>query len=365
MSSLVPEWVRNSKVYPPGKPIEEIKRKYGIEDIVKLNSNENCMGPSPKAVRAVAESLNDIHHYPDNSAFILKNKLAAKHGIDPDQIILGNGSNEIVQFIIMTFLLPGQEIITAKPTFLLYRIMGGVFGGRVKEIELKDYSFDLEAMAKEVTDETKLVFISNPNNPTGTVVEKEMLDRFMDSVPSSVVVVMDEAYFDYITMYGYPDAVNYVKQGKNVIVLRTFSKAYGLAGLRIGYAVAPLELTRYMDRLREPFNANLLAQKGSCAALDDTEYLKKTIENNIIGRDYLYGELKQMGLDFVPTQTNFILVKTGPDTARLCTELLKQGVMVRSMAGFGIEEFIRVTIGLPDENRRFVDSLSGLLGNRE
>ncbi len=357
MKNLVPEHIKNSKLYPPGWPIEEVKRKYGIEKIVKLNSNENCLGPSPMAVKAVAGAAADINLYPDNSAYYLKNRLAEQHGVSPEHIILGNGSNELVQFIIMTFLQPGEEILTAKPTFLLYGIMGRVMGGRVEEIPLKDYSFDLERMAEKISSKTKIIFISNPNNPTGTIVDRDLLEMFIESIPEDVILVLDEAYSEYVTSSNYPDSMESARHGRNIIILKTFSKAFGLAGVRIGYAAAPPDLVSYMERIREPFNASVIAQRAALAALDDKGHLQRTIKNNCDGIDYMYAQLQRMNLFHVPTQANFIFIRLGPKAETICEDLMKEGVLVRSLSDFDMPDYIRVTIGLPEENRRFVEIL--------
>jgi histidinol-phosphate aminotransferase len=365
MKISVSEGIKNAKLYPPGKPIEEVRRKYCIDNFVKLNSNENCLGPSPMALKAIAEASADIHRYPDNSAYYLKNRLAEKCGVSPEQIILGNGSNEIVQFIIMTFLLQGEEVLTAKPTFLLYSIMSRVLGGKVKEIPLKDFSYDLESMANEIQDNTKLIFISNPNNPTGTIVNRNLFQLFIEKIPDNVLLVMDEAYFDFVTANDFPDTLDYIKQKKNIILLRTFSKAYGLAGLRIGYAVGPSELINYMDRVREPFNANFLAQRAALAAIDDTEHYEITMKNNRAGISYFYSQFQRIKLSYVPTQANFILVNVGPKADTVYQRLLEEGVMVRFMSDFGLNDYIRVTIGLPDENRKFIETLEKVLEGLE
>jgi len=358
MKPFVPERIERVELYPPGKPIAEIRRVYGISgELVKLNSNENCLGPSPMAVQAVSQSLHEIHLYPDNSAYELKAKLAALHKASSEQIIIGNGSNELIQFIAMTFLLPGQEVLTATPTFLLYSIMGRALGGRLTEVPLKHFAYDLEAMAAGITEETKLIFISNPNNPTGTTVSGAAFARFMQAVPADVIVVMDEAYAEYVTSSDYPDVLAYVAQGRNVIMLRTFSKAYGLAGLRIGYAIAPARLVHYMERVREPHNANVLAQRAALAALDDVAHIKSTRENNLLGREYLSAQLKRLGLSFVPTQANFLLVHIGPQAAAVYQALLQAGVMIRAIAGHGLDHYVRVTIGRPEENEKFIAAL--------
>ncbi len=361
MKRLIPEYLENATLYPPGRPLEEVTRMHGITELTKLNANENCLGPSPLAIQAVRESAGDIHLYPDNSAFYLKRKLADKWNISAEQILLGNGSNELVQFILMTFLLPGEEVITAKPTFLLYGIMGHVLGGRVKEVPLNNFAYDLERMTDELTEKTKLIFISNPNNPTGTIVTGDEFERFMGHVPQDVVVVTDEAYGEYVTSTDFPDTRDYVQKGRNVIVLRTFSKAYGLAGLRLGYAIAPVRIIRYMEKIREPFNANSLAQKAALAALDDAAHVTKTRENNISGLAYLAAELQRLQVSYVPSQANFILIDLGPRAEEVNGMLLQEGVMVRSMSGYGLQECLRVTIGLPEENRKFIDTLERVL----
>jgi histidinol-phosphate aminotransferase len=363
MKKLVPDYIQNAKLYPPGIPLEEVKRKLGIDDIVKLNSNENSLGPSLEAVKAIYEAAAKVNLYPDNSAFYLKQKLSVKHDVLPEQIILGNGSNELVQFILMTFLLPGEEVITCSPTFLLYGIMGRVMGGNVKEAALKDFCFDLEAVLSEVTGNTKLVFISNPNNPTGTIVSSDNFKNFMDRMPDDVIVVMDEAYFEYVTDKDCPDSIGYVRDNKNVIVLRTFSKAYGLAGLRVGYAFAPERLVDQMEKVREPFNTNSLAQKAAIAALDDVEHIRKTTANNRTGLSYVYEQLRNLDLDFIPTQANFVAVKLGVDAGRICDRLMKSGVLVRNMESFNMAQYIRVSIGLPVENERFIKELKKILAS--
>ncbi len=362
MKRLVSEAVQKAKLYPPGKPVAEIKREYGFKNIIKLNSNENCLGASPLALHAVQNSITDIHLYPDNNAYYLKRKLSEKMGVSTEQIILGNGSNELVQFISMTFLLPGEEIITAAPTFVLYSIMGQVLGGKVKEFPLKNYTYDLKAMLRALTEKTKLIFISNPNNPTGTIIEDDELKDFIISIPSDVIVVVDEAYREYVTSRKFPDTLSYLNERENLILLRTFSKAYGLAGLRIGYAAAQKKLIEYMEKMREPFNSNHFAQQAALAALDDDEHIMKTRQNNIRGLEYLYSNLNRLGIGFVPTQTNFILVNLGENADIIYDRLFKEGIIVRSMKGWGLEDHIRVTVGLPEHNRKFIETVEKAMG---
>jgi len=359
MKPFVPERIEQVELYPPGKPIAEIRRVYGISgELVKLNSNENCLGPSPLAVQAISQALGDIHLYPDNSAYELKARIGELYKTSPEQIIIGNGSNELIQFIAMTFLLPGQEVLTATPTFLLYGIMGRALGGRITEVPLRHFAYDLEAMAAAITGDTKLIFISNPNNPTGTAVSGAAFAGFMEAVPQDAIVVLDEAYAEYVTSSDYPDALAYVARGRNVIMLRTFSKAYGLAGLRIGFAIAPARLVRYLERVREPHNANVLAQRAALAALDDAAHLASTRENNCLGREYLGAQLAGLGLSFVPTQANFVLVHIGPRAGDVYPALLQDGVMVRAIAGHGLDHYLRVTIGRPAENEKFIAALA-------
>jgi histidinol-phosphate aminotransferase len=259
MRKLVRDSIENLPLYPPGKSLEEVRREYGIEDVIKLASNENCLGASPKAIQAIKESIEDIHRYPDNDCHDLKEKLGRRHGVLPEQIILGHGSNELVQFILLTFLLSGEEVITGRPTFLLYGMMGRALAGKVTEIPLKAFAYDLQSIAEHIKQETKIIFISNPNNPTGTIVTERSFARFMEHVPEDVLVVVDEAYGEYVTNSEFPETLNYLKDGRNIIILKTFSKAYGLAGLRIGYGMSQTELIGHMEKVREPFNFNYLA----------------------------------------------------------------------------------------------------------
>jgi histidinol-phosphate aminotransferase len=357
MKPLVPDYIANAALYPPGMPLDELKRTYGLERIVKLNANENPLGPSPASVRAVRDAAAGVHRYPDNSAYHVRQKLANRYGLPNESIILGNGSNELVQFIIMTFMRPGESVVTAKPTFSLYAIMSGVLGGRVIEAPLASWAYDLDAMAGLIADDTKVVFISNPNNPTGTIVTKDSFNRFMERVPPGVVVVVDEAYAEFVTSPSYPDTREWIRRDRNIIVLRTFSKAYGLAGVRLGYGLGPKRLTCYLERLREPFNANELAQKAACAALDDTAHMKAVLDNNREGRQYLCRAFDEMSLAYIPTEANFVLVHVGPHAKAVHDRLLARGVMVRYMNVEGLTGYLRITVGLPEENRIFVNEL--------
>jgi histidinol-phosphate aminotransferase len=361
MKKLTPDYIEQLPLYPPGKPVDEVKREFGIDSIVKLASNENALGPSPKALQALQAALADIHRYPDNGCYYLREKLAEKYGVDRSQLLFGHGSNELIQLIALAFLCTEEEVITAEQTFILYPIMSTARGARVTEIPLREFTYDLEAMARQITGKTKIIFISNPNNPTGTMADAEVFGRFMEQVPADVLVVVDEAYAEYVMNPAYPDSLEYLRQGRNIIILRTFSKAYGLAGLRIGYALCPERLAGYMERVRVPFNVNYLAQVAALAALDDEEHLRRSQENNRQGLAYIYQELKQMGLSCVPTQTNFLLVNLGTKAEDVYQKLLREGVIIRSMASYGLNNYVRVTIGLPEENKRFIQSLKHVI----
>jgi histidinol-phosphate aminotransferase len=351
--TLVPEHIQNLTPYLPGKPIEELERELGIKDTIKLASNENPLGPSPLAVKAAAGILKDIHRYPDGGGFYLKKRLAGKHELSPDQIILGNGSNELLELIVRTFYQPGMNTVTSEKTFVVYPMVMQAVGGECRAAPMRKEAYDLDAMADLVDDRTLCVFIANPNNPTGTVIKREAFERFLERIPDSVPVALDEAYFEYVEDPESPDGLRYLKEGRNVIVLRTFSKIYGLAGLRIGYAMADREFVDAMNRVREPFNTNLPAQAAALAALDDEAHLRESRRVNREGRETLYTELDRIGLSYTPTEANFIWVETGGDAREIYEALLYEGVIVRPLG----ERHLRITIGLAEENRRLVKAL--------
>ncbi len=349
IASLVP--------YPPGKPIEELERELGITGSIKLASNENPLGPSRKAVVAIEDAFMSLHRYPDGSNYYLKEKLSKRLSVPPEALIFGNGSNEIIELLFRTFCVPGSEIVMGEPSFAVYPIISQAAGAVAVPVPLdSEFRHDLDAMAEAITDKTRIVFIANPNNPTGTIVGKEAFASFMKKVPDNVIVVMDEAYCEYVGSPDYPSSLEYVFNGAPVVVLRTFSKIYGLAGLRVGYGITNPELVGYMDRVRQPFNVNGLAQAAALGALEDDEHLRSSIANNIEGYEYLLGELNELGLESVPSEANFFMIKVG-DGKKVYSELLKAGVIVRPMASYGLDEYIRVTIGLPEENTRFIAAL--------
>ncbi len=353
IESLVP--------YPPGKPLEELEREYGITDSIKMASNENSLGPSPKAVKAVAEVLHGLHRYPDGSCYYLANSLAKKLGVQPDELVFGNGSNEVIQFLVGAFLAAGDEVITSHPTFLVYATMVQAYGGINKVVPLKGMGHDLEAILAEITDKTRLIFLDNPNNPTGTSFGKIEFENFLSQVPETVIVVLDEAYVDFVAPELRLDARDYLHEATPVVALRTFSKAYGLAGLRVGYGLMRAEIAAYIHRVRQPFNVNTLAQVAAKAALEDDVFLAATLQMVREGMKWLFGEIQALGCHCYPSQTNFFLVDVGLACDKVYKAMLQRGVIVRPMSAYGFPEFIRVTVGTEDENRRLVRSLVEVL----
>jgi histidinol-phosphate aminotransferase len=349
--------IKNITPYVPGKPIEELERELGISGSIKLASNENPLGPSPKAVAAIKKAVEGLNRYPDGSGFYLSQALAEKYGVDVSGVVLGNGSNELIELAVRTFVRPGDETISADPSFVVYRMITQAAGGTNSIVPCRDMRHDLAAMAERITPNTKIVFIANPNNPTGTMNTKAEMDRFMDRVADHVLVAVDEAYFEYVTHADYPDSLDYLRAGKNVLALRTFSKIYGLAGIRIGYGITTPEIAEPMNKVRQPFNTNSLAQIGAVAALADRKHVEKSIAVNNEGKQFLYQSFRRLGIAYTPTETNFLLFETPRDGRELYAGLLKQGVIIRPLGG----NRLRVTIGLPEENKRFVDALEKII----
>ena len=346
--------------YEPGKPIEEVARERGLrpEDIIKMASNENPLGPSPKALLAMQDAVREVHIYPDGGGWKLRRAIAEKFGLELSNVILGSGSNEVIEFIGHAFLKPGDNIITAEHAFLVYKLMAKVFGADTIEVADPGLVHDLDAMASAITPNTKEIFIANPNNPTGTLVTQEQIDRFMDKVPPHVMVVFDEAYYEFLD--NPPDTLKYVREGRNVIVLRTFSKIQGLAGLRIGYGLGKPELIEVLQRTRQPFNTNSVAQAAALAGLLDDEHQNKTKQITDEGRAYLQAEFAAMGLEFVPSFANFVLVKVG-DGNEVFRKMMDQGVIVRAMAAYKLPEWVRISIGTADQCRRCIEVLKQVL----
>lgn len=363
--SIIPfanSYVHDLVAYQPGKPIEETAREIGMapEEIVKLASNENPFGPSPKAVAAMAKAAAGTHIYPDGASFALRSRLAELFGVEFCQTAVGSGSSELIELLAHAFLKPGCETVAADYSFTLYAIVSKLLNASYVSVPNRaDWTHDLQGMLKAITPNTRLVFITNPTNPVGTMVFQEELDAFMAAVPEHVTVVFDEAYIDFAEEK--PDTLRYLKAGKNVAILRTFSKAYGLAGARVGFALTTPEIADLLNKARSPFNVNLMAQAGALAALEDTEHLARGVEKIKQGRRVYEETFRAWGLDYVPSHTNFILVKVGngSDCFRKC---LQQGVILRSMAPYGLTEYIRITIGTEAENARCLRVLADVLG---
>ena len=359
----VAEYIEKLKPYEGGKPIEELKRELGIEgEIIKLASNENPLGPSKKATEAIKNIADKVNFYPDGDAYYLKDELAKKLGVSRDNLIFGNGSDELIELIYRTFATdPKDEIIYCYPTFIEYKIIGMAFNKKLIELPLKDFAYDIDAIIDATSPNTRIVFLNTPNNPTGTAIKREDIERVIESVSDDVLVVIDEAYYEYAKAEDdYDELLDLYKKG-NVIILRTFSKAYGLAGLRIGYGIASEEIVNYLNRTRPPFNVNIVAQYAAIAALDDDEHIENSVKNNQKGKEYLYSEFDKLGLKYVKTYANFILFDVGDDADKIYNELLKKGVIVRSMSGYGYKTFLRVTIGTPHENEIFITRLKEIL----
>ena len=355
--------LKNLPVYQPGRPIEEVAREVGLPaaEIIKLASNENPLGPSPLALAAIEKTLKQAHLYPDGNGFYLKQKLAAKLGLEPANFILGNGSNDIIEFVAHALLDANSEVVVSQYCFAVYPIVTHLFGAKLVTVPAKKYGHDLPAMIRAVTPRTKILFVANPNNPTGTQAEREHLVGIINETPPHVLLVMDEAYIEFLN-----DPISLlplVRRGDfpNLILMRTFSKIFGLAGLRIGYGVGHPEFIAALEKIRQPFNTNALAQVGALAALDDMEHIERTRANNQTGLRFFESTFKQLGLEFVPSVTNFVLVKVG-DGQYVFNELQKRGVIVRPMASYQLPSWIRISIGTPAENARCTAALRDAFG---
>jgi histidinol-phosphate aminotransferase len=346
--------------YEPGKPIDETARELGLDpsQIVKVASNENPLGPSPLAKIAMREALEEAHIYPDGGGYRLRSAIAQSFGMDLSNVVLGNGSNEIIELLCHTFLNRDAELIAAKHAFVVYKLMATLFGAKYIEVPDPGFVHDLDAMADAITDKTRLVFIANPNNPTGTMVSQQAIDRFMARVPDHVIVVFDEAYFEFPDSP--PDALKYVREGRNVCVLRTFSKIHGLAALRVGYGLASENVATLLQKARQPFNVNAIAQAGALAALADTDHIAKTRSVNRTGMAFYEDALAARNLEYVPSFANFLLIKTG-DGDRVFRDMLKQGVIVRAMSSYKLPDWIRISIGTEPQNRRCMEVLDSVL----
>ncbi len=356
IQELLPPWFNRIRPYPPGKPIEEVERELG-HTAIKLASNENPLGPSPKAMEAVKKALHSMHLYPDGHGFELRTRLAALHGLDLDQVILGAGSTDLIELVGKTFLTPADDGITSESTFYIYLLAIEESGARLVRVPLRHMTYDLPAIAHAVTPRTKVIYLANPNNPTGTMFTALEMDRLLAALPPKVLVVLDEAYYDYVQTPGYSHALDYVKQGRNVLVLRTFSKVHGLAGLRIGYGMGHPELIESLNRVRSPFNASSVAQVAALAAIDDREHVAHSVEVNNQGLKFLSKELTLMGVRFTPSVGNFVLIDTAKDCEEDFMRLLHEGIIVRPMKLYGFPTSLRVTVGRQAENEQFLEAL--------
>ncbi len=355
--------VQKLSPYVPGKPVDELARELGLDPagIVKLASNENPLGPAPKALAAIQAELAELTRYPDGNGFELKQKLAERCGVAMNQVTLGNGSNDILDLVARAWLAPGRNAVFSQYAFAVYPIATQAVGAASKVVPAVNYGHDLEAMLAAIDADTRVVFLANPNNPTGSWFGPDALERFLSQVPPDVLVVLDEAYIEFASGDELPDGLQYLSRYPNLLVSRTFSKAYGLASLRVGYALSSPQVADVLNRVRQPFNVNSLAMAAACAALDDAEYLAESRRINDEGMAQLEAGLRALGLSWIASRGNFICVDFGRDAAPINTGLLERGVIVRPVAGYGMPNFLRVSIGLPAENQRFLDALAEVL----
>lgn len=359
--TLARKGIQDLKPYVPGKPIEDVQRELGLTEIVKLASNETSIGPSPLAVEAVKREAGNINFYPEGSSRLLREKLASRLKVKEDMIIVANGADDLIDLIGMAFVDEGDEVITSETTFPAYETSTKIMGGLYVPIKLNNYNFDLEAITKRVTEKTKLIYFCNPNNPTGTLVKKDAVEKMMQELPNEVIIVFDEAYYDYVEDKDYPDSISYVLKDRNVIILRTFSKIAGIAGVRAGYAIARPELIDYLSRVINPFTANRLAQAAALASLDDTAHYNQVLKVNSEGKRYLYQELDKLNLFYLPTETNFIFIDLKQDSQIFFEKCLQKGVIIRPGGMYGTPTFIRVTIGTQYENEKFIQALTEII----
>jgi len=358
--ALAAEGVRGLTPYQPGKPVEALAREYGLTDVIKLASNENPLGPAPRALAAL-RAPGDIARYPDGAGHDLKQALAAHLGVSPECLTLGNGSNDVLELVVRAFATPQHEVVYAQYSFAVYPLATRAVGARGIEVPARDYGHDLDAMARAITPRTRVVFIANPNNPTGTWLGASTLKAFLAGLPATVIPVVDEAYFEYVTEPDYPDCVRWIGEFPRLVVTRTFSKAYGLAGLRAGYAVSDPAVADLLNRVRQPFNVNALALLCARAALADREHIERSRVLNAGGLRQLDAGLAALGCPVIPSRGNFITFDTGREAAPVYEGLLRRGVIVRPLGNYGLPRHLRVTVGLASENARFLEALSGVL----
>ncbi len=358
MKLSVPDYILALKPYVAGKSIEELEREYGIAEAVKLASNENPLGPSPMALAAIQQTAENLHRYPNSDSYDLCHHLASLFNISCENIVLGNGSDELITMLARVLLQPGDEAILPEPSFLFYEIVIKSAGALPVGIPLKTGIPDLEGMLSHISPQTRLVFITNPHNPTGSLITKDALDAFVDALPLNVVLVVDEAYIEFVRDRNRPNSLDYLKSDKTVVGLRTFSKAYGLAGLRIGYGLMPVHFAELLHRVRQPFNVNSLAQAAAIAALKDQEFLQKTVRHVYDEMEFIYSALDELGLKYFRSSANFLMINVKKNADQIFEDLLRQGIIVRSMTSYGYPDCIRANVGLHQENVRFIAALA-------
>lgn len=361
IKNLVRKNILDIKSYEPGKPIEELERELGISGVVKMASNENPLGPSKKAIRAMKKAIRTVNRYPDGNCYYLKAALSKDLNVSQQNLIIGNGSNEIIELTLRAFVNKGEEVIMSEPSFLIYNIATQVVDGLPVVIPLEDFKVDLDSIRRAITSRTKLIFVDNPNNPTGKSVGETEVERFLERLPNTVIVVFDEAYNEFVERGDFPDTIRYIGR-KNIIILRTFSKAHGLSGLRIGYGIAEKEIIQFMERVRQPFNVNSVAQIAAIASLQDKNHIARSQLVISEGKQFLYSNLDSMGLNYLKSDTNFILIDVGRSGREVFEKMLKEGVIVRDMDAYKLNNYIRVTIGTMQENKRFIKALKKVLG---
>ncbi len=361
MKLSIPDNILSIKPYVPGKPLDELEREYGIKKSIKLASNENPLGPSPKAVQAIQSAVEKLNRYPDGSGHDLIQKISELFDVSPKNVVLGNGSDEIIGMLTCALLRRGDEAILPKPSFLMYEIMVRCADATPVFVPLKSLSIDLHSMQERITPRTRMIFLCNPNNPTGTIISRKDFDSFLKKIPPEVVVIVDEAYIEFVRDQNCVRSIEYIGKDRPVVTLRTFSKAYGLAGLRIGYGIMSEEIASLLNKVRQPFNANSLAQIGARAALEDNAFLEKVLTLVHNGLDFLYDSLDREGVKSFPTQANFFLIDVEKNADEVFENMLRHGVIIRSMTSYGYPSYIRINVGLHEENVRFMETLVNVL----
>lgn len=366
MKKLIKDCVFNVEQYVPGKPIEVLKRELGLEgEICKLASNENPLGPSPLAIEAIKNSLDESNFYPDNSCYLLREKLGEYLGFSPKNILVGNGTTELIYLTGIAFLNPEDTMIMSESGFIMAKITAQIMNCRLVEVPLLDYHHNLECFLEQVSKDTKIIYLDLPMNPIGTSVDRNQFFSFMERIPEDVLVICDEAYYEYADKESYPQALKFVEEGRNVLVLRTFSKLYGLAGFRVGYCLGKEEFLEAIWKVSPPFSVNKFAQVGATAALDDKEHVKKTLAMNEEGKRYLYANLETMSVDYIPSETNFVTINAKMNAQKICEDMQKEGVIVRPLGMYGRPDFFRVTVGTPRQNQKFIEVFQKVYQKRE